>query len=150
NSTTPQRIATGFNRNHRTVTEAGSIEDEWFVENVVDRVETTGTVMLGLTVGCARCHDHKFDPITQKEFYQLFAFFANVNEKGVYTETRGNVPPLVKAVSSESEKKFAEFDAKIAALNKQLKEHLANVKPHREAWLAEIAKTRPKNEPVAA
>jgi len=55
--------------------------------------------MLGLTVGCARCHDHKFDPITQKEFYQLFAFFANINEKGVYTETRGNVPPLVKAVT---------------------------------------------------
>ena len=101
NPTLEQRIATGFNRNHRTVTEAGSIEDEWFVENVVDRVETMGTVMLGLTVGCARCHDHKFDPISQKEFYELFAFFANVNEKGVYTETRGNVPPLVKVATPE-------------------------------------------------
>src|SRR6185503_14631732 len=86
NPTLNQRVATGFNRNHRTVTEAGSIEDEWFVENVVDRVETTGTVMLGLTVGCARCHDHKFDPISQREFYQLFGFFNNINEKGVYTE----------------------------------------------------------------
>ena len=140
NPTLEQRIATGFNRNHRTVTEAGSIEDEWFVENVVDRVETMGTVMLGLTVGCARCHDHKFDPISQKEFYQLFAFFGNVNEKGVYTETRGNVPPLVKAITPENEKKLAEFDAKIAALNKQLADHIANIGPHRQAWLESLAK----------
>src|SRR4051794_10324808 len=106
--------------------------------------------MLGLTVGCARCHDHKFDPITQKEFYQLFAFFANVNEKGVYTETRGNVPPLVKAVTPENEKKLAEFDAKIAALNKQLTEHIANVGPHRQVWLDAASKESTKNEPVAA
>ena len=82
-----QRIATGFNRNNRTVTEAGSIDEEWRVENAVDRVETTATVFLGLTMGCARCHDHKYDPISQKEFYQFFAFFNSVNEKGVYTET---------------------------------------------------------------
>jgi mono/diheme cytochrome c family protein len=150
NAELSQRIATGFNRNHRTVTEAGSIEDEWFVENVVDRVETTGTVMLGLTVGCARCHDHKFDPITQKEFYQLFAFFANVNEKGVYTETRGNVPPLVKALTPENEKKLAEFDAKIAALNKELTDHTAGIGPHRDAWLAAISKQPPSHELVAA
>ena len=150
NPTLAQRIATGFNRNHRTVTEAGSIEDEWFVENVVDRVETTGTVILGLTIGCARCHDHKFDPITQKEFYQLFAFFDNVNEKGVYTETRGNVPPLVKAVTPENEKKLADYDAKIADLNKQLATHIASTGPHREAWLEAISKMSPQNEPVAA
>src|SRR3954463_6160258 len=145
NATLSQRIATGFNRNHRTVTEAGSIEEEWFVENVVDRVETTGTVMLGLTVGCARCHDHKFDPITQKEFYQLFAFFANVNERGVYTETRGNVPPLVKAVTPENEKKLTDFDAKIAMLNKELADHTAGIGPHREAWLAAISKQSAPN-----
>ncbi|HEY3394137.1 MAG TPA: PSD1 and planctomycete cytochrome C domain-containing protein, partial [Lacipirellulaceae bacterium] len=115
-ATLQQRIATGFNRNHRTVTEAGSIEEEWHVENVVDRVETTGTVFLGLTIGCARCHDHKFDPITQRDFYQFFAFFNNVNEKGVYTETRGNVPPLVKLMTSEHEQKLAEFDSKINKL----------------------------------
>jgi hypothetical protein len=150
NHTLAQQIATGFNRNHRSVTEAGSIEDEWFVENVVDRVETTGTVLLGLTVGCARCHDHKFDPITQKEFYQLFAFFGNVNEKGVYTETRGNVPPVVKAVTPENDKKLAEFDAKIAGLNKELTEHNANIEQHRQAWLDAFLKARPQNEPVEA
>ncbi len=64
-ATLEQRIATGFNRNNRTVTEAGSIDEEWRIENAVDRVETTATVFLGLTMGCARCHDHKFDPISQ-------------------------------------------------------------------------------------
>jgi len=67
-ATLQQKIASGFNRNNRTVTEAGSIEEEWRVENGVDRVETTATVFLGLTMGCGRCHDHKFDPIAQKEF----------------------------------------------------------------------------------
>lgn len=149
-ATLAQKIATGFNRNHRTVTEAGSIEEEWFVENVVDRVETTGTVMLGLTIGCARCHDHKFDPITQKDFYQLFAFFGNVNEKGVYTETRGNVPPMIKATTPENDKKLAEFDAKIGALDKQLKEHLAEIGPHRQELVDAIAKMSSKNEPIAS
>ena len=93
-ATLEQRIATAFNRNHRTVTEAGSIEQEWLVENVIDRVETTSTVFLGLTMGCARCHDHKYDPISQREFYEFFSFFHNVKEKGVYQETRGNVAPL--------------------------------------------------------
>ena len=93
--TLAQRIATGFNRNNRTVTEAGSIDEEWRIENAVDRVETTRRSSSGLTMGCARCHDHKFDPISQAEFYQFFGFFNSVNEKGVYTETRGNVPPLI-------------------------------------------------------
>jgi hypothetical protein len=150
NPTLEQRIATGFNRNHRTVTEAGSIEDEWFVENVVDRVETMGTVMLGLTVGCARCHDHKFDPVSQKEFYQLFAFFGNVNEKGVYTETRGNVPPMVKALTGESQQKLAEFDAKIAALNKQLGEQMVSIEPQRQLWLDSVAGVPAETEPVPA
>ena len=103
NATQEQRIATGFNRNNRTVTEAGSIDEEYRVENGVDRVETTATVFLGLTMGCCRCHDHKFDPISQREFYQFYAFFNSVNEKGVYTETRGNVPPLISLPSHEDE-----------------------------------------------
>ena len=66
-----RRIATGFNRNHRINDEGGIIPEEYRVEYVVDRVETTATVWLGLTMGCARCHDHKYDPITQRDFYQL-------------------------------------------------------------------------------
>jgi hypothetical protein len=100
-ATLDQRIATGFNRNNRTVTEAGSIDEEWRIENAVDRVETTATVFLGLTLGCCRCHDHKYDPISQKEFYQFLGFFNSINEKGVYTEQKGNVPPLVSLATPE-------------------------------------------------
>ncbi len=82
-ATPSQRIATGFNRNHRINAEAGSIDEEFLAEYAADRVETTATVWLGLTIGCARCHDHKFDSITQKDFYQLVAFFNNIEEKGV-------------------------------------------------------------------
>lgn len=98
NATHEQRLATAFNRNNRTVTEAGSIAEEWLVENVVDRVETTSTVFLGLTMGCARCHDHKFDPVSQDDFYSFFAFFNSVDEIGVYREVRGNVGPIVECL----------------------------------------------------
>jgi uncharacterized coiled-coil protein SlyX len=122
NATLAQRIATGFNRNNRTVTEAGSIDEEWRVENAVDRVETTATVFLGLTMGCARCHDHKFDPISQKEFYQFYAFFNSVNERGVYTETRGNVAPLISLPTPEDEKRLREFDAAVAVADKGVRD----------------------------
>ncbi len=114
-----QRIATGFNRNNRTVTEAGSIEEEWRIENAVDRVETTSMVFLGLTMGCARCHDHKFDPISQAEFYQFLGFFNSVNEKGVYTEQRGNVPPLVSLPTAGETKRVKELETALAAAAKR-------------------------------
>ena len=95
-ATLDQQIATGFNRNHRGNAEGGIIPEEYAVEYVVDRVDTTATVWLGLTLGCARCHDHKYDPLTQTEFYQLFAFFNNVPEKGRAIKV-GNSPPLIKA-----------------------------------------------------
>lgn len=119
NPSTEQLIATGFNRNHRMVTEGGSIDEEWRVENVVDRVETTATAFLGLTMGCARCHDHKYDPISRNDFYQFFAFFNNVDEQGVYTETRGNVPPLISVPTEQERQKLAEFDGQITELEGQ-------------------------------
>ena len=123
-ATLAQRVATGFNRNHRMVTEAGSIDEEWRVENVVDRVDTTATVFLGLTMGCARCHDHKYDPITQRDYYRFYAYFNNVDEKGVYTETRGNVAPLVRVPGEADEAELAELDErrKLAAHDLELRE----------------------------
>jgi mono/diheme cytochrome c family protein len=115
NATLEQKVATGFNRNNRTVTEGGSIEEEWRIENAVDRVETTGTVFLGLTIGCTRCHDHKFDPIRQDEFYQFMAFFTSAADKGVYNETRGNVPPLVSLPTAADTANVRRLDASIAA-----------------------------------
>ncbi len=78
-----QKLATGFNRNHMITQEGGVVPEEYRVEYVADRTQTTATAFLGLTMQCSRCHDHKFDPILQKEFYQLFSFFNNVNEKGL-------------------------------------------------------------------
>ncbi|MFT7641554.1 MAG: hypothetical protein ACI9G1_003305 [Pirellulaceae bacterium] len=93
------QVATGFNRNHRINSEGGSIPAEWIVEYVADRVETAGTMFLGLTLTCSRCHDHKYDPITQKEFYRLFAFFNNIDEAGL-GPNNGNSPPFIKVPKS--------------------------------------------------
>ena len=76
-----QKIATGFNRNHMINFEGGAIPEEYQNEYVVDRVETTSTVWMGLTMGCARCHDHKYDPIRQQDFYRFYAFFNTVDGK---------------------------------------------------------------------
>jgi hypothetical protein len=110
-ATLKQQIATGFGRNHRINSEDGSIPAEWQVEYVVDRVDTLGTVFLGLTFGCARCHDHKYDPLSQKEYYRLFAYFNNVPEWGV-GPNNGNSPPFVPVPASwpllsSDENKFA-------------------------------------------
>jgi hypothetical protein len=148
NPTLAQRIATGFNRNNRTVTEAGSIDEEWRVENAVDRVETTATAFLGLTLGCARCHDHKFDPIGQKEFYQFFAFFNSVNEKGVYTEQRGNVPPLVAVPSRQDEQRLRQFDADLAAADRAVREQEAALPAGQQRWEQEQRAGPPPKEPL--
>jgi mono/diheme cytochrome c family protein len=118
--TTDQLIATGFNRNNRSVTEGGSIEEEWRIENCVDRVETTAATFLGLTMGCARCHDHKYDPITQDDFFRFFAFFNNIDELGVYIETRGNTGPQVKVPTAEQLEALATVESQLAELRAEL------------------------------
>lgn len=124
-ATLDQLIATGFNRNHRGNGEGGIIPEEYAVEYVVDRVETTATVWMGLTLGCARCHDHKYDPFRQKEFYQLFAFFNNVPERGRANKF-GNSPPMVLSPTRDQQRKLtvlrqqaAEAEAAFARLADQ-------------------------------
>jgi hypothetical protein len=112
--TLDQRIATGFNRNHRGNTEDGIVPEEYAVEYVVDRIETTSAVFLGLTLGCTRCHNHKYDPFTQKEFYQLFAYFNNIPEFGRAMKY-GNSPPLIPAPTREQQAELAKVDQAIAA-----------------------------------
>ena len=92
NPTRDQRIATAFNRLHRQTNEGGSVEEEFRTEYVLDRVNTFGTSMLGLTLECARCHDHKFDPITQRDYYSLFAFFNSIDESGLYSHFTNATP----------------------------------------------------------
>ncbi len=119
NPTFEQRVATGFNRNHRINAEGGAIPEEWRVEYVIDRVDTTSTVWLGLTMGCARCHDHKYDPLTQKDFYRFYAFFNSVNENGL-DGGAGNAVPLVQVPSPEIQAQIAVVDAKIATAQKDV------------------------------
>ncbi len=124
--TVEQRVATGFNRCNVTTSEGGSIAEEFYVRYTVDRVETTATVWMGLTAGCAVCHDHKFDPITQKEFYQLFAFFNNITERAM----DGNAllpPPSVQMPSDQQRQQQKQLQAQIAQLEQQVQTELAKI-----------------------
>ena len=117
--TPSQLIASGFNRNNPTVTEGGSIDEEWRIENCIDRTATTSAAFLGLTMGCARCHDHKYDPISQNEFFEFFAFFNNIDEQGVYGEKRGNAGPTIKTPTPAQVAALSSLDAKIEALERE-------------------------------
>ena len=114
-ATLEQQVASGFNRCHVTTNEGGSITEEVYVRNVVDRVSTTGTVFLGLTVGCAVCHDHKFDPISQTEFYGLFAFFNNLDGNAMDGNAAQH-PPVVKVPDEQQASELAALNSEIAAL----------------------------------
>lgn len=109
NPTTAQRIATGFNRNHIANNETGIIDEEYRTEYVIDRVDTTLTTWMGLTAACAQCHDHKYDPITQVEFYQLFSLFNNVPETGLIVAD--NPPPLITVTTPEEDQQLATLTA---------------------------------------
>jgi hypothetical protein len=109
-ATREQILATGFLRNHRTNAEGGIVEEEFLVEYAADRAETTATVWLGLTVGCARCHDHKFDPILQSEFYSLFAYFNNLDERGLVYNF-GNDGPQIPAPTPDQQQEWDELQA---------------------------------------
>jgi hypothetical protein len=140
NATLDQQVATGFNRCHVTTSEGGSIEEEVYVRNVVDRVETTGIVFLGMTVGCARCHDHKYDPLKQKEFYQLFAFFNNIEGSPL----DGNAalhPPVVRIPTANQKSALARLEVRRSALQWQIAAALGRIQ------YDESADARPPEQP---
>jgi hypothetical protein len=119
-ATLEQKVASGFNRNHMINFEGGAIPQEYLTAYIVDRVNTTATVRLGLTVACAQCHDHKYDPISQKEFYQLYAFFHNVPENGL-DGSKGNAAPTLKLPTRAQEEKLRQLDDAIRAQAQQVK-----------------------------
>jgi len=134
-ATEEQRIATGFCRNNRSNTEGGSVEEEWYVENRVDRVETVSAVFLGLTMGCARCHDHKYDPVSQEEFYQFFGFFNSTADRGFYEEQRGNSGPMINLPKYEHQLELARMDKERKdAETKLQEEEAASGVPDFAAW----------------
>ncbi|MBY0506224.1 MAG: DUF1553 domain-containing protein [Bryobacteraceae bacterium] len=133
--TLAQKIATGFQRNHRTSAEGGIIDEEFRVEYVADRAETTSTVWLGLTLGCARCHDHKFDPLAQKDFYSMFAFYNSVPERG-FVWNFGNEPPHLKAPRPAEQAKLNDFDDRLALLHARVAAREPEVARAQAAWAA--------------
>ncbi|MFM2142557.1 MAG: hypothetical protein RLZZ476_1101 [Verrucomicrobiota bacterium] len=147
-ATLDQKIATGFHRNHMLNEEGGIIAEEFLAEYTADRVETTAAVWLGQTFNCARCHDHKFDPFTQHDFYAMKAFFHNVPERGVgiYSNpVRTNAPPFVKLPAPELEAKIAALNAKLKPVEDQLKGLAAG---DLEPWAKKLAATKIDWQPL--
>jgi len=128
--TRDQYLATAFNRLHRQTNEGGSIEEEFRNEYVADRVHTFGTAFLGLTLECSRCHDHKYDPIRQSDYYRLAAFFNNIDESGLYSHfTRATPTPTLLLYPDGAEARHAELldqrdrlEGRLAAIRKQILE----------------------------
>jgi hypothetical protein len=142
NPSLDQKIATGFHRNHMLNEEGGVIAEEFLAEYTADRVETTAAVWLGQTFNCARCHDHKYDPFTQRDFYALKAFFHNVPERGVglYSNpVRTNAPPFIKLPSPDIEAKIAALNARLQPVEEKLKGLAAG---DIEPWAAQLASAR--------
>ena len=145
NATLAQQVASGFNRNHIINNEAGATPEEYYVENIVDRINTTATVWMGMTFACAQCHDHKYDPITQREYYQLYAFFNNVNETGL-DGFNANAKPLVTVPTRRQHARLKELDLQLAAAEKAFVPVKDKLEPARAKWEQEFYEAV---EPVA-
>jgi hypothetical protein len=133
--TRDQILATAFNRLHRLTNEGGSIAEEWLVENAADRIQTFGTAILSLTVECARCHDHKYDPISMRDYYSLSAFFNSIDENGMYDSAAKVPSPSLLLPSAEQDAQIAAARNKIRESQAALQNAIEAGKPRFEQWL---------------
>ena len=142
-----QILATAFNRLHRQTNEGGSVEEEFRVEYVSDRVATTGTAFLGLTLGCARCHDHKYDPVSQKDFYRMSAFFNNIDESGLYSHfTRATPSPSLLLYRNGEEAKHEKVQDTIQQKEIALDQLRNSAKGRFASWTNSIPQPVPAAE----
>jgi hypothetical protein len=139
------RLATGFHRNSMQALGNNPPKEEFRVKGIIDRVNTTARVWMGLTVGCAECHDHKFDPVTQRDYYGLFAIFNNIPH---YGEKFGVHGPRIKTTSPLAERRRRQIELELASLHRQLppstKEELSRRQQHWEKQLAELLPAAPQ------
>jgi len=142
-ATEDQLVATGFNRCHVTTGEGGSIVEEVHVRNVVDRVVTTGTVFLGMTFDCTRCHDHKYDPFTQRDFYSMFAFFNSI-EGAPMDGNKKDHAPVVKVLTAEQKTQIAELKQKATDVRDEIRKQLAEYKYVEPEKPTEVKSAAPK------
>ncbi|MDF1714730.1 MAG: DUF1553 domain-containing protein [Akkermansiaceae bacterium] len=145
-ATVSQKVASGFNRNHATSDEGGAFAEELRVEYVADRVQTTANVWMGLTMECAQCHDHKYDPISQKEYYQFFAFFNNTTDPGMQTRN-GNQAPVVEVPDEERMKRLAGLHQQLTASDEKIEgyRNLVARSPEFQKWVAKKSEEARKN-----
>lgn len=134
NPSVDQRLATGFNRNHRINDEGGIIPEEYLVEYLVDRVETTSGTWLGLTFGCARCHDHKYDPVSQKDFYSFLAFFNGVPEKGK-DGRKGYAAPYMRVAIRGKQAEYDRLRQEVDRLSSEYSLSIPSLKEDLENWI---------------
>jgi hypothetical protein len=150
--TREQRLATAFNRLHRQTNEGGSIEEEWRTEYVADRVHTMGTAFLGLTLECCRCHDHKYDPISQRDYYSLFAFFNSIDESGLYSHfTQATPTPTLLLYGDGVEAKHRLAKQQLKTAEKQLTQVAQDARGRFAEWTqSDGAKALELPKPVAS
>ncbi|MBL9182808.1 MAG: DUF1553 domain-containing protein [Verrucomicrobiaceae bacterium] len=139
-ATLDQKIATAFNRNHTVTNETGIIDEEYRVSYVADRVETTAATWLGLTMGCAKCHDHKFDPITMRDYYALFAAFNNLDEKGIIKDVAA---PVIELPTEAQTRQITDLAAKRQKLESRLKSARPALDSEIIAWEPNALQTLP-------
>lgn len=137
NPTKDQLLATCFNRNHPQTQEGGVVDEEYRVEYVADRTNTFGKAFMGLTMECARCHDHKYDPVSQKEYYSLFAFFNNNNDTGI-VPYNGEASPTVLIPTPEAAEQLAKLKGEMAPLETALAKE--NYQEDFKNWLEKVGK----------
>ena len=130
---TAQIIATGFNRCNVSTNEGGSIKEEVYVRNVVDRVVTTGTVFLGLTLDCTRCHDHKYDPLTMNDFYSLFAYFNSIDGQPL-DGNRKDHAPVMKVVTEQQQQTLNQLKREIQGIETRLQDDWDSVDQQQQLW----------------
>ncbi len=137
--TRQQQLATAFNRTHRLNNEGGAVFEEWRIENVADRVHTFGTAILGLTMECCRCHDHKYDPITMRDYYSLSAFFNSIDENGLYDRTVTVPSPTILLPTAEQETALEEATKQLVAAEAVYHDALTSAAKRRTAWMKQNA-----------
>ena len=139
NATREQILATAFNRNHRQTNEGGSVEEEFRAEYVADRVNTFGAAFLGLTLECCRCHDHKYDPLTQRDYYQLASFFNSIDESGLYSHFTDATPTPTLQLSTEAQAtELKSLREQIAAQEQKLHKLRQSKQTAAEQWQASL------------
>lgn len=147
NATVEQRVASAFNRLNQTTAEGGAQAKEYHAIYAADRVRAVSTVWMGATVGCAQCHDHKFDPYTAKDFYSFAAFFADIEERGVY-RGRSRWEPIIELPTEPQAKALAEIDAEILRFQKLYDEDRAELLTKKAEWEAETSALLASDKPT--